>query len=123
MLVSPEIKRRLRNAIRECRLIRAGDRRWWDSDQRHQTTMDRGLYLQRIQNEDLLTETYEAFLLGLENLEQVVQSYPKGHQEEKSGFGVKKQNPWLAHVKKYKSEHPDLPFKVILTKARSTYKK
>lgn len=36
---------------------------------------------------------------------------------------VKKPNAWLIHVKKYRSEHPDTPYKECLQKAKLTYKK
>lgn len=35
----------------------------------------------------------------------------------------KKKNPWLAHVAKYRKKHPKLPYKVVLQKAKKTYKK
>lgn len=36
---------------------------------------------------------------------------------------VKKSNAWLEHVKKYRAEHPDKPYKDCLKDARETYKK
>ena len=35
----------------------------------------------------------------------------------------KKPNQWLIHVKKYREEHPDTPYKECLQKAKLTYKK
>jgi hypothetical protein len=35
----------------------------------------------------------------------------------------KKINQWLDHVKKYRAEHPDKPYKECLQEAKKTYKK
>jgi hypothetical protein len=35
----------------------------------------------------------------------------------------KSSNPWLDHVKKYRSEHPEMKFKDVLVAAKSTYTK
>tara|TARA_B100000963_G_scaffold31932_1_gene23783 strand:+ start:201 stop:368 length:168 start_codon:yes stop_codon:yes gene_type:complete len=39
-----------------------------------------------------------------------------------SGAG-KKVNPWLEHVKQFRSEHPELSYKEVLTQAKATYTK
>lgn len=36
---------------------------------------------------------------------------------------MKKENPWLTHVKKVKEENPEIKFKEVLQKAKKTYKK
>ena len=32
-----------------------------------------------------------------------------------------KPNPWLAHVKKFREEHPELSYKEVLKEAKKTY--
>lgn len=124
--VDQATRRRLNQAIRELRRIRAGDRVWWDRGPQNQAKMDRGLYWQGVfrRSLELEIETYHVFEMELEDLENIVNSYPKGHAEEKSGFGMKtKKNPWLDHVMKYKKSHPSLKLKEILIEAKKTYKK
>jgi len=36
---------------------------------------------------------------------------------------VKKPNPWTQHVKKYRSQHPEMKFSDVLKHAAKTYKK
>jgi len=36
---------------------------------------------------------------------------------------MKKENPWLNHVKKIRAENPKLQFKEVLKKAKTTFKK
>ena len=49
----------------------------------------------------------------------------KEKKEDKKGKKsvVKKENPWLTHVKKTLKEHPDKKFKEILIIAKKSYKK
>lgn len=46
----------------------------------------------------------------------------KEDKKEKKSV-VKKENPWLTHVKKTLKEHPDKKFKEILIIAKKSYKK
>ncbi len=36
---------------------------------------------------------------------------------------IKKENPWLTHVKKTKKKHPEKKFKDVLIEAKKTYTK
>jgi hypothetical protein len=40
-----------------------------------------------------------------------------------NSVGTKKPNPWIVHLKKVRSENPDLSFKQAIIKAKQTYKK
>jgi hypothetical protein len=53
----------------------------------------------------------------------------KNSMENTKGKGLKlagrgrKENPWLAHVKKFRASHPNLKYSDVLKQAKSTYKK
>ena len=47
----------------------------------------------------------------------------KTEQIKGGAVKTKKANSWLEHVKKYRAEHPDTPYKDCLKGARKTYKK
>ena len=36
--------------------------------------------------------------------------------------GERKVNPWMVHVKKFKSEHPDMKYSEVLKQAKASYK-
>lgn len=36
---------------------------------------------------------------------------------------VKRKNPWLDHIAKFRKENPQMKFKEVLVKARKTYTK
>ena len=40
-----------------------------------------------------------------------------------SGGTVKKNNPWLAHVKEFRSKHPEMKYSEVLKQAKDSYKK
>lgn len=40
---------------------------------------------------------------------------------EKQGFGTKGRNPWLAHVKRFRTKHPEMSYKEALSAARPSY--
>ena len=73
-------------------------------------------------NDEMQLETYEVLKNDLENLEEVVNSYPKGYGEEKSGLGLKKGNRWMEHVQKIRLKD-NLSLREALMKAKKTYKK
>lgn len=45
---------------------------------------------------------------------------PRSPRVSKVGAGT---NPWLAHVKAYRAEHPELSYKQVLQQAKTSYKK
>ena len=38
-------------------------------------------------------------------------------------MATRAENPWLTHVKRFRSEHPDLKYKEVLQQAKSSYEK